>query len=86
MTDTMRAARRYRKSSSFSSQRMAADSFMAPTALMDSGHRSRNSKTNGTRFSAPTAQPATAVKNCGEVATTMSTRRTKSAARKAMTM
>lgn len=59
---------------------------MAPTALIDSGQMSRSSNTNGTRRTRPTAQPATAVKNCGDVATTTSMRRTNRLATKAVSM
>ena len=76
VTVTIRVARRYKNISSFSSQRMAAEFFMAPTALIDSGHRSRSSKTQGRRLSPPTIQAAQAVKNCGDVPTTTSTWRT----------
>jgi hypothetical protein len=53
---------------------------------MDSGHRSRSSNTKGARFAAATAQPAQAVKMCGEVATTTSTPRMTGVARIAATM
>ena len=59
---------------------------MAPTAAMDAGHRSPSSKTKGTPRDAPTAQPATAAKNCGEVATTTSGRRSNSPAANPETM
>ena len=53
---------------------------MAPTAVMDSGHRSRISSTNGTRCTQCAGTPAQPAKNCGEVAMTTSGRRTKGAA------
>src|SRR5882672_7293061 len=42
------------------------------TAEIDAGHRSPSSNTNGRRRAMATAQPATAVRNCGDVATTTS--------------
>ena len=86
VTDTMRAALRYRNISSRSSMRMANDSFMAPTALMDSGHRSRSSNTYGMRFMRLTTYAATAVKNCGDVPMTRSTPRTRGLATIALAM
>ena len=48
--------------------------FIAPTSTMLRGHRSRTSKTNGTRFKRASQRAATAVRNCGEVPTTTSGR------------
>ena len=62
------------------------DSFIAPTARIDSGQMSRSSNTKGLRFIAAAPQAATAVKNCGEVPMITSGLRTKSAARKPETM
>ena len=42
---------------------------IAPTAVIDAGHISLNSKTNGILLTADNANPPIAVKNCGEVAT-----------------
>ena len=71
---TTLAARRYRNSSSRSIIRNPKFSRIAPTAVMEAGHRSDNSNTNGRRLTAASAQPPTAAKNCGEVATTTSGR------------
>ena len=54
--------------------------------MMESGHRSLSSNTKGRQRSTDVIQPATAAKNCGEVATTMSGRFTNSAAMVALTM
>ena len=86
VTDTTAFALRYRNSSTFSSQSSAFDSFIAPTARIDSGHRSRSSNTHGTRFIRLTAYAAHAVKNCGDVPTTRSTPRTKGLASTADSM
>ena len=59
---------------------------MAPTVLIDSGHRSRNSKTKGRQRNTDSIQPAHVVKNCGEVPTITSGRRCTSPARKPLTM
>ena len=40
---------------------------MAPTAGIDSGHRSRSSKTHGVGRTRVYSQVATAQKNCGDV-------------------
>ena len=47
---------------------------MAPTAGIDSGHRSRSSKTHGVRRTRVYSHVATAQKNCGEVPTATSKR------------
>ena len=49
--------------------RSAALCFMAPTAAMEAGQRSPSSKTKGTPRALARAQPPTAAKNWGEVAT-----------------
>ena len=86
VTETMRAALRYRNISSRSSMRIANESFMAPTALMDSGHRSRSSNTYGMRFIRLTTYAAQAVKNWGDVPITTSTSRMRGLATIALTM
>ena len=68
------------------SMRMSSPSFMAPTATMEAGHRSRSSKIQGRRRSRDTIQPATAQKNCGEVEMRMSGRRWNMAAMPPVTM
>ena len=80
------SARRYKNSSNFSNISNAKESFMAPTTRIDSGHKSRNSKTNGRRLYTLTIQAPHAVKNCGEVPMTTSTLLTNTAAITALTM
>ena len=60
--------------------------FMAPTALMVSGQRSRSSKMYGRNFSRLETYAAQAVKNCGDVPTMTSTLRMKRLAMVAETM
>jgi hypothetical protein len=86
VTLTMRAALRYRKYSSRFSARIAADSRIAPTARIESGHRSRSSKTKGRHLKTESTQAAQAVKNCGEVETITFGRGRKRPARKPVTM
>ena len=66
--------------------RMTALSFMAPTATMESGHRSRSSKTHGHLKSRETTYAAHGVKNCGEVEIVTSGRGRKGAASITYTM
>ena len=49
-----------------SSRLITRRSFNAPTAIIDSGHRSRISRTQGQRFICDTKKPAMPQKNCGD--------------------
>ena len=71
---TIAVASRYIRSSRRSRSRSASDRFIAPTAGIDSGHRSRSSKTHGVRRTRVYSHVATAQKNCGEVPTATSKR------------
>ena len=53
--------------------RKVAESPIAPTARIDSGHRSRSSNTHGRLFTVAARYAAQAVKNCGDVPTMTST-------------
>ena len=63
VTDIILSARLYKNISIFSKTRMGKERPMAPTAVIEAGQISRNSKTKGFRLTADKAQALTAVKN-----------------------
>ena len=75
----------YIRRSSHSSARIVSERFIAPTVTIDSGQTSRISRTNGQRRIQRQRTPAQPQKNCGDVATTTSTRRSQRACHVAVT-
>ena len=67
LTETTIRAPRYIRISRRCSSPSGMYARPAPTALIDSGQRSRSSNTHGVRFRLAAIQVATAQKNCGEV-------------------
>ena len=62
VTETIESARLYRNISNFSSNFIANESFIAPTAVIDAGHMSLNSNTNFFRLNADIAHPRNSCK------------------------